>query len=213
MTTAVAASHRPHGSYVKYVVERCHCEPCRQANRAYERRRVRAIARPDEDWCPYVDAQPAREHVRWLRTCGVGLKTVARLSGIPHGSLSKLMYGDPKRRMAPSKRIRPETARRILAVLPNHAAGAQKIPAAPTWRLLDKLIARGWTKAELARRLGQQGPGLQVAREAVRASTARKVEQLYSELAGQSAPARRNRWSQPDLFISPPRAVETTRPL
>lgn len=187
-------TERPHGNYVKYVVERCRCEPCRTANRAYELHRTRSIRRPDVEWCPYVPADDAREHVQWLRSCGVGLKSIAKLSGVPHGSLSKLVYGDPQRGMGPSRRIRAETSRRILAVLHSHAAGAQKVPAAYTWRLLDRLIARGWTRAELARRLGQQGPGLQLGHRFVRAATARAVERLYAEVADQPAPRRRTRW-------------------
>lgn len=193
-TFVAADSHRPHGSYVKYVVERCRCTPCRVANRAYELHRTRSIRRPDAVWRPYVPADEAREHVEWLRTCGVGLKSVAKLSGVPHGSLSKLVYGDPKRGMGPSRRIRPQTARRILAVLPTHAVGGQKVPATYTWRLLDQLIDAGWTKAELARRLGQQGPALQISRTSVRASTARAVERLYAEIADQPAPRKRSRW-------------------
>ena len=184
---------RPHGSYVKYVVEKCRCEPCRVANRAYERRRVRAIHRPDETWQPYVDADPAREHIAWLRTCGVGLKTVACLSGVPHGALSKLVYGDTVR--GPSKRIRPATEKKILAVMPFHATGAQKVPAGHTWRLLNELLAKGWTKGELARRLGNQSPALQIGRDLVRASTARAVERLHAELIIQPAPPRRTRWT------------------
>lgn len=186
---------RPHGSHAKYVVERCRCPECTAANRAYERHRQRAIRRPDGDWQPYVDAAPAREHVEWLRSCGIGLKTLAGLAGVPHGSLSKLMYGDPARRMGPSKRLRPETSRRILAVMPWAAAGAQRVPAARTWRLLNDLIARGWTRAELARRLGKQTRALQFGDQLVLASTARAVEQLHTELAAQPAPPRRTRWS------------------
>jgi hypothetical protein len=185
-------AERPHGTHAKYAVERCRCEPCRLAQRQYNRNRVRAIARPDENWCPYVPADKAREHLAWLADCGVGIKTVAKLSGVPHGSLSKVVYGQGGR--APSRRIRPETERRILAVMPHHAAGAQKIPAAHTWRLLNDLIARGWTRAELARRLGTQGPGLQIGRHQVRASTARKVERLHTELSRLPAIPRRTRW-------------------
>ena len=32
---------RAHGTHAKYVVEHCHCEECRAANRAYERKRHR----------------------------------------------------------------------------------------------------------------------------------------------------------------------------
>lgn len=189
-------SHRPHGTRVKYVIERCRCEPCRAANREASRARQKAMSRPDEAWVPYVPAGPARRHVRSLMEQGVGPKSIAKLSGVPHGAISKLMYGDYVRGTKPSKRIRPETARKILAVTVDQAAGAQKIDAAPTWRLLDDLIARGWTKTYLAQRLGSRGPGLQIRRTLVRASTARKVEQLHTELAGLPVPPRRSRWSK-----------------
>lgn len=155
---------REHGTHAKYAIERCRCDPCREAQRAYNRNRVRQLSRPDGVWCPYVDAGPVREHIIWLRSCGVGIKTVAKLTGVSHGTLSKLMYGDPARAMAPSKRIRPATAEKVMAVMPHDAAGGQKVPAGPTWCLLEDLIGRGWSRAELARRLGNQGPGLQIRR-------------------------------------------------
>lgn len=187
-------SHRPHGTYVKYVQERCKCEPCRRANRDYEARRVSAMRR--RTWQPYIPAGPARDHVRRLAAAGVGPKTVAKLSGVPHGALAKLVYGDKKRGSGPSKRIRPETSARILAVTLDHAYGGQKIDAGPTWALLDDLISRGYTKTFLAQALGTKGPGLQVKRTLVRASTARKVEQLHARLAGRPGPGRRSRWSR-----------------
>lgn len=190
-------SHRAHGTYVKYVQERCRCEPCRRANREYETRRVRAIARPDEAWVPYVPAGPARRHLERLAEQGVGLKSVTKITGLSHGTLSKLIYGDPKRRMKPSKRIRPETARKILAVRLEDAAGAQKIDAAATWRMLDELIARGWPKSHLAELIvGPNARSLQIQRTLVRASTARKVEQVYAAIKDQPVPARRSRWTK-----------------
>ena len=191
-------SRRAHGTYVKYVVERCGCEPCRLANRAYENRRQHAIRRPDEVWLPYVPAGPARRHLRALAAVGVGPKTVAKISGVPHGSLAKIVYGDPKRGMGPSKRIRPATSARILAVTVADAAGAQKVPAGPTWVLLDDLIARGYTRQFLGRALGSTAkvPSLQVRHDLVRASTARKVEQIHRRLQGRPGPGKRSRWSK-----------------
>jgi len=189
-------SHRPHGTYVKYVVERCTCEPCRAANREYERNRSRAMARPDQAWVPYVPAGRARRHLAELAAAGVGLKTVAKVSGVSHGTLSKLVYGERARGGRPSRRIRPETERRILAVTVGQAAGAQKIPAGPTWKLLDDLIARGFTKTWINHELGNTSGGLQIRRDLVRASTARKVEALHRRLAGVAAPPRRTRWSR-----------------
>lgn len=185
-------SRRAHGTRAKYVVERCRCDACRACSSEYERMRSRAKRRAE--WFPYVPAGRARQHVRELATQGVGLKTVAKVSGVSHGSLSRLMYGDPKRGTGPSKRVRRETANAILAVNAAVVAGAQKIPAGPTWKLLDELIALGYTKTWIARELGTKGPGLQIRKTAVRASTARKVEQLYRRVDGKPGPGRRSRW-------------------
>lgn len=187
-------AERPHGSHAKYALDRCRCDLCRRAQREYNLRRGRAIARPDEVWCPYVEAGPVREHIEWLATCGIGLKSLARLAGVPHGTLSKLVNGDPARQMPRSRRVRPTTARKVMAVMPYHAAGAQRVPAAPTWRLLNELITLGWSRAELARRLGHQGPGLQVNRTRVLASTARRVERLHAELVRLPVIPRKTRW-------------------
>ena len=188
-------SHRPHGTYVKFVVEKCRCGPCREAHRAYSRRRNRAIHRPDEAWVPYVPAGPARRHVQALMARGIGPKSIARISGVPHGAISKLLYGDYRGRR-PSRRIRTATARKLLAVTPEMATGAQNIDAGPTWALLNELIAKGWTRADLARRLGHKAPALQVGKTKVHASTARAVERLHRELAHLPAPPRRTRWSR-----------------
>lgn len=188
-------SHRPHGTHVKYVVEKCGCDPCREANRAYERNRARAIRRPDEAWVPYVSADDARHHLAELRAAGIGTKTVAKISGVPHGSLTKIIYGDARRGLAPSKRIRAATEFKILCVTVDQAAGAQRIPAGPTWVLLDDLIGRGFTRKWIAGRLGATSPSLQIRRDVVLASTARKVEVLHRRLAGVTAPPRRTRWS------------------
>ena len=41
-----ATKTREHGTYTKYVQERCRCEDCRQANRDYERARARRTEPP-----------------------------------------------------------------------------------------------------------------------------------------------------------------------
>jgi hypothetical protein len=187
-------AERAHGTHAKYAVERCRCDECRRAQREYNRHRVRQMARPDGVWCPYVDAGPVREHVRWLADCGVGIKTISKLSGVAHGTLWKLVYGDRARGMAPSRRVRPATAEKVMAVMPHHAAGGQKVPAGPTWRLLEELIARGWSRSELARRLGCETPALQIHRTRVRASTARAVEALHAELIVIDIVPKKTRW-------------------
>lgn len=133
---------------------------------------------------PYVSADPAREHLDALGRAGVGLKTVARLSGVSHGSLSKIVYGEPLKGRPPSRRIRPETLHSILAVSASQAGGGQRVDAAPTWTLVEELVAAGYSRAFLARALGSEAasPRLQIGKKLVRASTARAMEELHRRL-------------------------------
>lgn len=187
-------SHRRHGDYVKYVIERCRCGPCSAAATAYNQRRVADRRNGIE---AYVHAGPARAHIRMLMRAGVGPKSIAHLAGVSHGAISKIVYGDYRGR-GPSKRIRSATEAAILAVTLDHADGGQKIDAGPTLALLDNLVARGFTKTWIANQLGTQS--LQIAKTGgkVRASTARKVAELHEKLRGVSSPPRRSRWDPPN---------------
>lgn len=175
----------------------CRCEPCKTANREAVRARAQRTAPA------YVAAGPAREHLQFLSDHGVGLKQAARVSGVSHGTISKLMYGAPGR--APSKRIRHSTSERILAVTPADAADGGRIPAGPTWERLDDLIAAGVPKAELARRLGQKGPGLQLSRNLVSARHARAVAAMHAEyLRGEFTYVRRTRHGDQTVTVPAP---------
>lgn len=136
----------------------------------------------------FVPAEAARRHLTALGAEGIGLNTVAGLSGVSHGSLSKILYGEPRRGRPPSRRIRRQTAERILAVSVEQASGGQRVDAGPTWALVEELVAAGYTRAELARLLGStaSSPSLQIGRRLVRASTARAVEALHARLLGGS---------------------------
>lgn len=138
-----------HGPNPGSVKGGCRCEPCRQANAAYERQRARRTAPP------YVAADRARQHIAQLATQGIGLKTVARLSGVSHGALSKLIYGDRARDRGPSKRIRPTTEKAILGVTAAQADGRHHTHDADDYRqLLDTLTGRGWTTTAIANEIG-----------------------------------------------------------
>lgn len=184
---------RPHGTHVRYVQgpdhnnwpgRGCRCDPCRQANTDYERQRAARVEPA------YITATPARRHVQWLSRQGVGLKTIADTAGVSHGTLSKLIYGDRTRGMPPSRRIRPHTAERILAVTPSSAANGARTPAAPTWQIVDQLLARGWTKAAIAHAIGQTGTGLQLGRRHVTRRNANAIRALLDR----PVPPRRTRW-------------------
>lgn len=160
----------------------CRCDECRAANNAYERERRRRTTPP------YVGANEVRRHVEFLNANGVGLKTIAKRSGVAHGTLWKLVYGVPGR--GPSKRCRRETRDRILAVSPADVADGGKVPAGPTWQSVETLLARGWTKAGIGRAIGQDGRALQLGTEFVSGRNARAVAALLD----QPVPARSSRW-------------------
>lgn len=154
----------------------CRCDACRKAAtewQAAQRARFAPVL---------VGADRVRQHLRDLADAGVGLKTVAKRSGVAHGALYKIVYGTPSIGRGPSKRVRPETAEKILAVSPRDAAPRAYIDGTSTLRNVEVLVARGWTKAAIGRRLGQTGPGLQLARNGrVTKANADKVAALLDE--------------------------------
>lgn len=192
-----------HGTYACYVLGACRCQRCRDANAAYERNRVRANAygRPLS-----VDAEPVRAHVRELmceakrgaNRMGVGLKQIAKVSGVSHGALWKLMYGAPDRD-GPSKTVRRETAEKLLAVSMADMADGACVPAASTWKRVNEMVRAGWSKAAIARHVhGPQAKALQLGKEWITAGNARKVAQLHAAWqAGEISTQReQSRWHQ-----------------
>lgn len=169
-------TERPHGTRAKFVIEHCHCEPCWEANRAYAREQYRK--RNDPDWQPaYVDASEARAHLRWLSRIGVGKRAVHERSGVGVTAIENIRTG--KR-----QRARPETIEKILLVFPVDALDHALVPAGPTWKLLEDLIAHGYTRTFIGRELGSKAktPSLQLRRDFVIASSARKVKALHARL-------------------------------
>lgn len=180
---------RPHGR-ATYITDQCRCEHCRKALRDYERwrHRQRAYGR-----VPFVDAEPARRHVRALQAANMGTHQIARVSGVPHGTLSALLYGDSTRSHPPSRRIRLRTARALLAV---HAslhtlAGTAPIDGTGTRRRLQSLVALGWTQAQLADQMGMDPSNLRRLLRgtgAVSVSTAHAARALYDQFWDQHPP-------------------------
>lgn len=174
---------RPHGN-AKYHLEKCRCPVCCKASRDYENNRYRAIAYGR--WQPYVDAEPVRRHVHALSDFGIGWMRLARLAGVPRGSMSKLLYGDPQRGMAPSKGMRAKNALALLAVEPtlDNLGDRTSIDGTGTRRRLQALVAKGWSQSELARRLGVNRASFSktITGDLVYARTVRAVNTLYDQL-------------------------------
>jgi hypothetical protein len=172
---------REHGTHVKYVVDRCRCDECRRANREYENNRRRRKAYGGDYW-PWVDAEPIRRHVLSLMGTehdgkdGLGPKRIAQISGVSHSAISKLIYGDYGRKTLPSRRIRRDTAEKLLAV---KREDAYYLPATSAWKHIDELVGFGVPKARIARALGTKTPALQLSRRYVTAKNAKAVEGLH----------------------------------
>src|SRR5436305_6578807 len=106
------ARHR-HGTRPAYVKDRCRCTDCTAANTAASRTATRE--RIYGRWHPYVDAGPVREHIAALRTAGIGVERIGQLAGLSVSHVRQLAEhgrGDA----APTRRVRPSTAARVLGI-------------------------------------------------------------------------------------------------
>ena len=178
--------HR-HGTRSAYVKDRCRCRPCMDANTAAGRvvRRAQAFGR----WQPYVDAAPVREHIAALRAHGIGLHRIARLANT---SVSHIRALAAKNQDAASRRVRPTTAERILAIEITTASYAPSAPvdATGTRRRLQALVAIGWPLARLGEQLDRTTAAVarSMRNPRVNAATARAVADLYDQLSVKTPP-------------------------
>lgn len=175
-------SRHEHGTYVCYTLDSCRCRPCVRAAHEYNAGLTRRNAYGRSN---YVDATPAREHVAALRATGVGLKSVAKRSGVPHGTLWKLMYGKPGHE--PSRRVRKDTLERLLALRvgdPALYADGAIIDATGTVRRVQALACLGWSLDRLAGEAGLDRQPLDHALSGAKVSarTARAVMEAYERL-------------------------------
>jgi len=169
------------GTRAKYVVEKCRCEACRAANRAYYH--THKYDRPD--YVPaFVSATRARTHIAELRASGVGKRVIAERADLSQSAVENIAKGNVRR-------IRPDTEAAIIGITPRAAADGASVDAAPTWATIGRLLERGWSKAAISRELGHNGRALQLGRDRVKKSTATAVEELWQRVtAGEEAPAR-----------------------
>lgn len=181
-----------HGTRAAYVLDRCGCSPCTQANTAGERRRTTGILYGAPGGL--IDAEPARRHVKELREAGLSLVRIAALSGVGQGTVNALVYGVPVRQQPPPAHVRSDTARRLLAVQfdPNQVAAGRRIDATGTHRRLQALATLGWSIPALAVRAELTSRSLRRAltTTTVTADTARTIAALYDHLHATPAPRR-----------------------
>jgi hypothetical protein len=152
----------------------CRCEDCRAAYAVVQRDRRARMKRYEGDFT--VSAELAREHILELRAQHVGKRAIMDCTGISDVVIMEIANG--KRR-----RIRESTERRIMRVTVDGRAGGSLIPAKQTKRRIDELISAGYTRADLARKLGYKCAELQFrGSKSITAHNAMRIERLHKLL-------------------------------
>lgn len=166
------AQGKDHGQRIRYMGG-CHCMLCRAAASRYEC--MRAAARKAGDWNGLISADRARKHLLRLSRSGVGRRSVAAACDVSQTVIFDVKSGR-------KKQIRARTERKILAVTRDAVGGNTIVKGDRTWRLIRRLLSEGFTKAELARRLGYASAAIQIHREQITARNAVRVERFYKRI-------------------------------
>lgn len=169
-----ASAQRPHGTRARYVGARCRCLKCRAANSRYNSECDRA--QRDGEYNGLVDASKAREHILMLSRQGVGRRSVADAASVNCTVVFLIRSGA-------RTKIRAQTEKRILAVDADAATGKSLISSLATWKLLDELLNRGFTRCQLAAWMGYSSPAIQFKRgKPITAQSAAKVRRMFELL-------------------------------
>lgn len=103
----------------------------------------------------------------------VGSRQVVDAAGVGRTIIEKIINGK-------KTQCRARTERRILGVTTGAIADHAVVSARKTWTMLDRLLRDGFTKSELARRLGYKTPALQIKRTFCLAVTELRVRKFYN---------------------------------
>jgi hypothetical protein len=165
-----------HGTNVAYVVEGCRCEECRQANRAYERARVRRKA---QGRSLFVPAEPVRAHWRRLRELGMNDDEIERAAGVSHHTSHNLFRGH-WRTGEPVQRVKRETAEKVFAVRHRKPRLGTRVDATPMREMVLDLMAMGYSVSWVAEQIGVLRSNFAPLKaEHVRVSTLLQVKRLW----------------------------------
>lgn len=137
----------PHGTAARRR-RGCTCCPCRVAMRDYKRKF-------EQQGKPYtMPAAAARAHMLRLQAVGLSDRSVGSLAGIGESTARDIRDGS-------QRRCRTATAEAILGVaLDDRAQGQRRMPKAPAVALVERLVACGVKRREIAEALGYAKPYL-----------------------------------------------------
>lgn len=151
----------------------CRCDPCRDAHRIYERDRQRSIRREQYGLETrnifFVDATEVREHLNFLRSKKIGLKTISERTNVSKATLQSLRNGKRKFVTLPVQE-------KVLAVSSLPSKGGHYVDAAEAKRLVDELLRQGFTMRQIAKATGRKQI---VLKTFVRLSMLEEIRQLH----------------------------------
>lgn len=199
-------THR-HGSNACYVLDRCRCEECRTVHAAYDRRMQRWRGEFPREPRPLVDPGPARAHVLELMAAGMGFARIGQHAGVPPSVVGAIIWGRNDRQAV---RIRRDTEAKLLACQLDLADGVD-VDAREARLIVDELLAAGWTKMAVGRRVhGPTANSIQLGEKRVLVGTLRKLRTLLFEPVpprrwkdGRTRPATRSRPPNIVVFDTP----------
>lgn len=166
---AELAAGKPHGVRLKYIAG-CRCLPCRAAHARYMRERA-ALRRAGQSNV-LVSADAARMHLLELSKRKVGLDAASAASDVSRTLLSTIRSGV-------HKKIRKSTESRILNIDEFAVSDGAYLPSFQSRKQVAYLCSEGFTKEELARRVGVSLNVIQMKWPHIRASTAARIDRFY----------------------------------
>ena len=200
-------THR-HGSNACYVLDKCRCDECRTVHAAYDRRVQRWRGEFPREPRPLVDPGPARAHVLELMDAGMGFARIGQHAGVPPSVVGAIVWGRNDRQAV---RIRRDTEAKLLACRLDLADGVD-VDAREARAIVDELLAAGWTKMAIGRRVhgNPKANSIQLGEKRVLVGTLRTLRGLLFEPVpprrwkdGRTYPAKRSRPARVVRFDTP----------
>lgn len=185
-----------HGNYVNFLMRKCRCTVCRDANRR-ESKRYR-VQGPRNTM---VDATRTHLHIQSLLAAGMSFNALAKTAG--YSSRNALVS------ILESKRVRATTQARILAVtIESDTRPEAYVSALGSRRRLQALAAIGYSHRDLAAHLGVDRGDIQHvqsgSQKTVRRFRAEAIAAMFDTLSmtlggntRAAAYAARQRWAAP----------------
>lgn len=163
---SVLGLRHKHGTKMRYLAG-CRCRRCRAGNARYEQKLnlARKLYGPND----LVSSERVLAHLRYLKTFGMGHKTVAKHAHVSKTALAEMIwYG--------RQHVRRRSENRILAVQPtlDTLPRSVNIPAKETVEKIKQLTLWGYPKSLITRDgLGNESMVLQVNQTVSRTTTVR----------------------------------------